>query len=79
MEFLVQNQISHANIANYMAARRASSIMYAIPTVLFTDQRLQLFLKSVKINSEFAPTIHSSITVNTLQKIFQICTVLPNT
>ena len=79
MEFLVQNQISHTNIANYMAALRASFIIYAIPTVAFTDHRLQLFLKSVKINSNFTPTIHSSITVDTLHKICQVCTVLPNT
>ena len=79
MEFLVQNQISHANIANYMAALRASFIIYAIPTVHFTDHRLQLFLKSVKSNSDFTPTIHSSITVDTLQNNCQVCTVLPNT
>ena len=78
MEFLVQNQISHINVANYMAALRASFIIYAIPTVAFTDHRLRLFLKSVKINLNFTPTIHSSITVDTLHKICQACTVLPN-
>ena len=78
MEFLVHNQMSHTNIANYMAAIRASCIIYAIPTVPFTDHRLQLFLKSLKINSNFTPTIHSSITVDTLQRIAQACTVLPH-
>ena len=78
MEFLVHNQMSHTNIANYMAAIRAFFIIYAIPTVPFTDHRLQLFLKSLKINSNFTPTIHSSITVDTLQKIAQACTVLPH-
>ena len=79
MEFLVQNQISHANIANYRSALGASFIMYAILTVPFTDHRLQLFIKSVKINSDFDLTIHFSITVDTLQNICQVCTVLPNT
>ena len=79
MDFFVQNQISHTNITNYMAAFRVSFIIHAIPTVPFTDHRLQLFLKSVKINSNFAPTIHSSITVDILHKICQVCTVLPNT
>ena len=78
MEFLAQNQYSHANIANYMAAIRASFIMYAIPTVPFRDERLQLFIKSVKINSKFTPTIHSSITVDILEKILQVCIVLPS-
>ena len=78
MEFLVQNQMSHTNIANYMAALRASFIIYAIPTVPFTDHRLQFFLKSLKINPNFTPTIHPSITVDTLQKICQVCTVLPH-
>ena len=79
MEFLVQNQFSQTNIANHMAALRASFIIYAIRTVVFTDHRLQLFLKSLKINAKFARTIHSSITVDTLHKICQACTVLPNT
>ena len=74
---LVQNKHPHANIANYMAAIRVSFIMYAIPTIPFRDERLQLFLKFIKINSKFAPTIHFSITVDTLQKkTLQVCTVL---
>ena len=78
MEFLVQNHFSHANIANYMAAIRASFIIYTIPTTPFTDDRLQLFLKSVKINSNFMPTLHSSITIDIVHHIIQACTVLPS-
>ena len=61
-----------------MAAIGASFIIYTIPTTPFTDDRLQLFLKSVKINSNFMPTLHSSITIDILHQIIQACTVLPS-
>ena len=32
----------------------------------------------MKINSNFTPTIHASITVDTLNQILQVCTVLPS-
>ena len=77
MEFLVQNGQSQATIANYMAAIRAYHIMHNLQTAPFTDQRVQLFQKSLKIQAPFNPTKRSHLTVDLLLQIVQQCQYLP--
>ena len=51
MEYLYQNNLSSPHIANYMAALRAFHIVHALNTEPFRDERIPLFLKSVKIQA----------------------------
>ena len=77
MEFLVQNGQSQPTTANHMAALRAYHIIYNLPTAPFTDQRIQLFQKSLKIQAPFRPTKRSPLTIDLLLEIIQQCQNLP--
>ena len=79
MEFLVQNGLSQTTIANHMAAVRAYHIIYQLPTAPFTDQSIQLFQKSLKINASFKPINRSPLTIELLFQIIQKCQLLPST
>ena len=78
MEFLVQNGLSQNTIANYMAAVRAYHIIYQLPTAPFTDQSIQLFQKSLKINASFKPINRSPLTIELLFQIIEKCQLLPS-
>ena len=66
MEFLVQNGLSQTTIANYMAAVRAYHIVYQLPTAPFTDQSIQFFQKSLRINASLKPIKRNPLTVDLL-------------
>ena len=76
MEYLVQNSQSHRNIANYMAAIRAYHIVHGFNTVPFKDERMSLYLKSLKIQAPLAPVRRSSLDIHLLQAIVQACDML---
>ena len=57
MEFLHKNGSSPANISNYLAGIRAMSIVNGLDTKAFRDDRLPLFVKSLKINAPFHPNL----------------------
>ena len=77
MEFLLQNGQSQPTISNYMAAIRAYHIIHNLPTAPFTDQRVQLFQKSLKIQAPFKPTKRSPLTIDLLLEIVQQCQHFP--
>ena len=78
MEFLRKNGFSQANISNYMAGIRAMYILHGLNTSPFKDDRLSLFIKSLKINVPFAPKIHSMVSIELLDKIIMVCDHLPH-
>ena len=73
MEFLHLNSISASHIANYMAALRAFHIVHALTTDPFKDKRISLFLKSLKIQAPFCPSVRSHIDISTLEDIRLQC------
>ena len=73
MEFLAQNGLSHSNIANHMAGIRALLIMYGLDTSPFKDERITLFLKSVKINAPLNPMISNLVSLDLLRQIVDSC------
>ena len=77
MEFLHLNSISSSHIANYMAALRAFHIVRALGTESFKDERIPLFLKSLKIQAPFCPSVKTHIDISTLEAIFFQCQSLP--
>ena len=50
LEFLHSNSLTVTNISNYLAGIRAFFILYALPTDMFKDQTIQMFVKSLQIN-----------------------------
>ena len=50
LEYLHSNAPTVTNISNYLADIRVFFILYAFPIDLFKDQRIQMFVKSLKIN-----------------------------
>ena len=76
MEFLVANQMSQSNIANYMAAIRAMHIVYGPNTSPFQDHRLPLVLKSLRINAPLKPQNSSVITIPVVTNIMEACSRL---
>ena len=78
MEYLHQNSISSSHIANYMAALRAFHIIYSLHTSPFKDQRIPLFLKSVKLQAPFSPVTRSYIDLSTLEAILSQCEKFPH-
>ena len=77
MEFLCQNGHSKPNIANYMAAVRTLFILHGFSTESFRDQRIQLYLKALKINAPFQPTIRSTLDIQKLQSLLKYCDSVP--
>ena len=78
MEFLYKNTLSPANIANYMAGIRAMYIVNGLDTTPFRDDRLSLFMKSLKINAPFDLKIGSILSVDLLTKLIMACNTLDN-
>ena len=78
MEFCYQSGLKQANISNHMSAIRAMFIVYGLNTEPFKDDRLSLYIKSLKINAEFTPTLTKIISIDTLHDIVQACQALPD-
>ena len=78
MEFLNQNGHSRANIANYMAAVRTLHIIYGLPTNLFQDQRIQLYLKAIQINAPLIPSTRPTVDVSNLHSLLLFCDTVPH-
>ena len=50
LEYLHSNALTAANISNYLAGIRAIFILHDLPTHMFKDQRIQMFVKSLQID-----------------------------
>ena len=57
MEYLAQSGMSPEHITNHITAVRSMYIIYGCNTLPFRDQRIPLFIKSLKLNRSFAPKI----------------------
>ena len=72
MEYLAQSGMSRDNITNHLAAARAMFIIYGYNTAPFRDQRIPLFIRSLKINRPFTPKIQLLIDDTLLLKIVTV-------
>ena len=73
LEYLLENSFNPENIANYLAAIRAMFITYSLPTEPLRDEKIQMFVKSVKINKRFTPVIPTFVTEGILRDIVAEC------
>ena len=73
MEFLLQNNITPANIANYMAGLWASFILYGLDTTTFQNQQLQYFQKATRLQVQTFPKTITVLEENILLRIMLAC------
>ena len=57
LEFLATCQLSESNISNNIAALRALHVIHGLPTLPFKDERISLFVKSLKLTKPFEPSV----------------------
>ena len=77
MEYLLQAGMTAANITNHLTAIRSCCIIYNIDTTPFRDNRIPLFIKSIKINISFQPSAKIIIDESMLHSICKVCSHLP--
>ena len=69
LEYLVDNSLSVANICNYLAALRTMFIIHNLPTHPFRDEKIQMFVKSDRINRPLVVKTNSIFTKKMLLNI----------
>ena len=78
LEYLYQNNCTVSNIANYLAAIRALSIIYDLPTECFKHQKIQFFIRSLKLNRPLTLKSHSALDEHMLHQVIMACHQLQN-
>ena len=78
MEYLHQKGLSQANISNHMATIMAMFIVYGLNTAPFKDERLPLFIKSLKINAPLSLRVQKIIPKQMLQEIVATSKTMDN-
>ena len=78
MEYLVHNGYSHMNIANNISAIKSMSVMYGLNVMHCQDNRIALFLKSLKNNAKFAPDTKALIDIDMLSSISLLAFPMPH-
>ena len=78
LEYLHQIYPTVSNIANHLAAIRVLSIIYDLPTECFKHQRLQMFIRSLKLNRPLTLKSQSVFDENMLNQIITTCHQLEN-
>ena len=66
---LHQKGLSQANISNNLAGIRAMFIVYGLNTAPFKDERVPLFIKSLKINAPLSLRGQKIISIQVLEQI----------
>ena len=72
MEYLAQAGMSPDNITNHLTAARTMFIIYGYNTAPFRDQRIPLFIKSLKINRPITPKLQLLIDDTLLLQIVTV-------
>ena len=73
LEYFHENNISSAQLQNYLAAIRAMHIARGLETAPFKDARLPLFLKATRIHRQFKPKVLAHLDLSLLEKIIKLC------
>ena len=78
LEYLTENGLNPDNIANYIAAIRAMFITYSLSTRPLRHEKIQLFMKAIRLNKPFTPNIPTIITEDMLRSILTACEQFQN-
>ena len=57
LEYLAENGLNSDNIVNYLTALRAMFITYSISTKPLRDEKIQLFIKALKLTNHLLLSI----------------------
>ena len=72
LEFLIENNISHLAIANYISAIMANLAPYGLPTYSFQDPRIAYFQRSLSLHKPFSPVVKKIVDIPLLSSIVSI-------
>ena len=73
LEFLVENNLSHSAICNYVSAVKANLALYGLPLHSFQDPRTSYFQRSLSLHKNFSPVVKKIIDIPLLIFIISIC------
>ena len=78
LEYLHQNHCTVSSISNYLAAIRALSIMYDLPTDCFKHKKIQMFIRALKLNRPLTLKSQSILDEHMLKQVLLVCHELQN-
>ena len=73
LEFLIENNLSHSNIANHISAIKACCTLYHLPFAPFQDPRIKYYLKAIALHKPFKIKFKKVVDIQTLQLIIRSC------
>ena len=73
MEYLLQSGMSATHVTHHLTAVRSLLIIYNCDASAFSDHRIPLFIKSVKINRPLNPVFKTVIDTHILLSIVFAC------
>ena len=73
LEFLVYNKKSFPTVANTLSAIKTQCQLYGLDCIAFSDKRISLFIKSLKINRPFRASLKPIISLQMLTDICRVC------
>ena len=76
LELLCKNSVSAYMISNYLAAIRASFILYGLNDAALYHQRINLFIRAIKINRPLRPVKRNIMDVPTLKQLSSQCSFI---
>ena len=78
LEYLHTNNLSPKVIQNYLSSIRTAAIKYNVQAHHTTSHLLTRFIRSISINSSFAPTPWGVFDIKTMYHISRACDSLPD-
>ena len=76
LEFLHVNSLSYKVILNYLSSLKHSATRFHWPLLPFTNHLVHDYLRSISINSQFAPTSRGVFDLSTMAAISRACEIL---
>ena len=73
MQFLSNSELSVHMIANYLSAVKANFILYGLNDAVFQNQKIKLYMKSLKINRPLKPVQRNIMSIETLKRVATLC------
>ena len=73
MQFLSDNKLSVNMIANYLSGIKANFVLYGLNDAIFQNQKIKLYMKSLKINRPLKPIQRNIMSIEVLQSVATLC------
>ena len=73
LEFLDHYGIAASQLQNHLTATRALHILHGLDTSAFRDERLALFVKAIRLQTPFNPSIPAHLDITLLKRIIKQC------